>query len=124
MKTVIKNAIILMFVLCGFASIAQTNDNTNVMKENKSDTVTFITTFDIKNATKDGFYINGYVVDIDYQKATEINGKKIRISGKVMIVKGLKNQANEKDENGNYIAVQGRLEDTKHIKNPIIEIMK
>lgn len=113
-----------MFVFCGFASNAQNNDNTNVMTENKSDTVSFITTFDIKNATKEGFYINGYVVDVNYQKATEINGKKIRISGKVTIVKGMVNQANEKDENGNYIAVQGRLEDTKHIKNPIIEILK
>jgi hypothetical protein len=38
--------------------------------------------------------MNGYVVDISYkqyQQLKKLDGKKIRVSGKVTIVKGIKN---------------------------------
>ena len=46
--------------------------------------------FDINSATKDGYYINEYVVEIPIEKAKKINGKKIQINGAVSIVKEFK----------------------------------
>ena len=89
------------------------------MKYSKSSNfVSFITKLNIANATKDGIYLNGYIVNIEYDKAKKLNGKKIRVSGKVTIVKGLKNQPKTKPIS------QGRIEDTKHIESPKIEIIK
>jgi len=78
--------------------------------------VCFKTILDIKTATKDGFYMNGYVVDIPYEKAKELNGKTIQINGKVTIVAGIQN-----NENG--IFEQGRKMDTKHILKPSIKFI-
>ncbi|THU37971.1 hypothetical protein FAM09_14885 [Niastella caeni] len=75
-----------------------------------------MTTIDIKQATKDGIYLNGYVVNISYDKLMKLNGKRVRISGKVTIVKGLKHY------NDGEIR-QGRQEDTKHILRPKIKII-
>ena len=86
-------------------------------------TVTFTVKFDKSSATKDGYYLNGYVVDISYEQAKKLNGKKIKISGKVSIVSGLNNKPKEYDENGQEIVRQGRAEDTKHILFPVIEIL-
>ncbi len=78
--------------------------------------VSFITTIDIKNATKDGIYLNGYVVNIPYEKLTELNGRKVRISGKVTIVKGLM-------DNNDKEVKQGRENDTMHILKPKIKVL-
>jgi hypothetical protein len=79
--------------------------------------VSFTTTFDKNNEGKDGFYINGYVVNIDHETSQNLHMKKIKITGKVTIVKGMKY-----DKPGEDIR-QGRFEDTKHILNPVIEII-
>ncbi len=89
-----------------------------------SGSVSFITTLDSANATKDGFYLNGYVVDIPYEKAKKLYGKKIKVTGKVTIVKGLNNQPKLYDKNGKELIQQGRAEDTRHILSPKIEILK
>jgi hypothetical protein len=78
--------------------------------------VSFVTNIDIKQATKDGIYLNGYVVNIPYDKLTELNGKTVRISGKMTIVKGLKHYTDGEIR-------QGRQEETKHILKPKIKIM-
>ena len=85
-------------------------------QDKKSDKVSFVTKIDIRQATKDGIYLNGYVVNIPYDKLMKLNGKKVRISGKVTIVKGL-NQYND------GVTRQGREEDTKHIEKPKIKIV-
>ena len=84
----------------------------------KGNKVSFVTTVAIKNATLEGVYLNGYVVNIDYDKLRKLNGKKVRVSGIVTIVKGLKNLRPTKP------LTQGRNEDTKHILNPKVEILK
>jgi len=61
--------------------------------------------------------MNGYVVNMSYQQVQKLNGKKIRVTGKVTIVKGLKNFPSEEERGG-------REEDTKHILSPKIEIIK
>ena len=84
--------------------------------ETESKKVSFVTTIDIKQATKDGIYLNGYVVNIPYDKLMKLDGKKVQISGKVTIVKGLKHY-------NDGVVRQGREEDTKHILKPKIKII-
>ena len=88
-----------------------------------SDNVTFDTTVDISQSTKDGIYMNGYLVNIDYDEIEDLNGKKIRITGQVTIVEGLEKQLIRYDDNGNEIIQQGRQMDTKLIEAPRIEII-
>jgi len=86
----------------------------------KSDVISFITIVDINNATKDGIYMNGYVVEINYDKIKNLNGKKVKITGKMVLVKRLINLS---DENDNKVIKQGRSVDMKHIISPKIEII-
>ena len=86
------------------------------MQSKTPKTVSFVTKVDIRHATKDGIYLNGYVVDIPYNKAKALHGKTIQVSGKVTIVKRVLN-----DHNGEVS--QGRQVDTKHILHPKIKIV-
>jgi len=113
-----------LFVLFNLTSFSQVTDTLKNQPKKKSDLVSFIAKLDTANATKDGIYLNGYVVNIDYGQAKKLNGKKIRVTGKVTIVKGLNNIPKEYDQNGNEIIRQGRAEDTKHIESPKIKIIK
>ncbi len=114
----------IVFFLFSLISFSQTKDTVTNELDTTSHIVSFVTTLDIANATKDGIYLNGYVVNIEYKKAKELSGKKIKVTGKVTVVKGLKNLPKEYDENGNEILKQGRSEDTKYIISPRIEIIK
>lgn len=102
--------LLLVFTLLTQSFILQAQDR-------KSDKVSLETKVDIQQATKDGIYLNGYVVNIPYDKLMKLNGKKVRISGKVTIVKGLKHY-------NDGVARQGREEDTKHILKPKINIVE
>ena len=90
--------------------------NTSNLTGTKSTKANFVINIDINQATKDGIYLNGYVVNIPYDKLLKLNGKKVRIKGKVTIVKGLKDFTDDKIR-------QGRHEDTKHILNPKIKVI-
>ena len=85
-----------------------------------SDMISFIAIVDLKNATKDGIYINGYVVEIDYEKLKKLNGKKVNITGMPTTIQGIENSSKE-DAIGNQ--EQGRLQNAIHIKSPTIEII-
>src|SRR5690349_14708727 len=78
--------------------------------------VSFVAKIDIQQATKDGIYLNGYVVSIPYQKLAKLDGRTVRIIGTVTIVKGLKHYKDNVER-------QGRENDTKHILDPIIVIV-
>ena len=90
-------------------SLLQAQDTTNSK-------VSFVTKIDIQQATKDGIYLNGYVVNISYGKLQKLNGRTVRISGKVTIVQGLKHY-------NDGIVRQGREGDTKHILKPKIKVV-
>ena len=83
--------------------------------------VSFITTIHKSAMTKEGIYLNGYVVNISRKKIEELDGKKVKITGMVTIVKGLKDMAKEYDKNEVEIVKQGRQEDTRYIQSPEIE---
>jgi len=119
-----QSLIILISTLSTATLYGQKN---TVVKYNNHDTtnfVSFIVKFDKKCATKDGYYLGGYVVNIDKSQSTRLNGQTIKITGKVSIEKGLGSEASKQNENGNSPVVQGRLRDTKHIESPTIEIIK
>lgn len=107
----------ILFQLAGFSQ--QTDPSKAPGKEPKR--VTFITKVDIANATKDGIYMNGYVVNMDYGEAQKLNGKIVKVSGKVKIVKGLDSEP--KEPGGDSQAKQGRSGDMKHIPSPKIIII-
>jgi len=77
----------------------------------------FTANVDIGNTTKDGLYLNRYVVNIPYDKIEKLNGKTVNISGDVTIVK-----PSNLDRNGKL--QQGRNTITKHILNPKIKIVE
>ncbi len=86
-------------------------------------TVTFITKFNKENRTKDGYYLGDYVVDINPDMESKLDGKKIKVTGKYYIENGLKSEPVQYDKDGKVIVLQGRWEETKHISSPIIEIV-
>lgn len=111
------NLLLIFLFSAGMSCFAQSGNNT-------SDTATFITRFDKANATKDGYYLDGYVVEISDSLAQKLDKKTIRVSGKISVVNGLNHTPKEYDKNGNEIIMQGRAEDCKHIYDPLIEIIK
>ena len=108
---------IFLFLFSSLYSFSQAKTISDSSITNKSKLVSFVTVLDIANATKEGFYLNGYVVNISYEKAKKLNGKKIRVTGKVSIIKGVNNQPGEDMQ-------QGREGDTMYIKFPKIKITK
>lgn len=101
----------ILFFACKQQSITEPSKDTNM--------VSFTTVFKNEFATKDGYYLGGYVVVIEDALAKTLEGKTIKITGKCHIVKGIEEQPNK---NGEFS--QGRVGDTKHIANPTIEILE
>jgi hypothetical protein len=125
MKKYLTATFLTINILSSCMSMVKSSSTGFTTQSEKSDsTVSFVTIFDIKAATKDGYYLNGYVVTVDYKQAQKINGNKIKVTGEVIVVKGIGNQADEYNKDGNKIIKQGREEDTKHIVKPSIEVLE
>lgn len=108
---------IFLFFFSSLYSFSQEKNAADSGTISKSKLVSFVTVLDIANATKEGIYLNGYVVNISYEKAKQLNGKKIRVTGKVSIIKGVNNKPDEEMQ-------QGREGDTMYIEFPKIKIIK
>ena len=104
----------ILFYLFSFSQAATLNSQPGKTPK----CITFITKVDIANATKEGIYLN------EYGQLKNLNGKTIKVTGKVTIVKGLNSEPKEYDKNGQEIIKQGRSEDSKHILSPKIKIIK
>jgi len=118
-----KTLFTLAFILVSLITFSQITETQTEKIDSIPEQVSFYTVLDISNVTKDGVYIEGYVLHLDYEQVKELSGKKIKISGAVTIVEGQQNLTKEYDENGNEIFNQGRLENTKHIFSPKIEVL-
>lgn len=103
----------LILLTQGFIAQGQDTANKAAPKGRK---ISFETKIDIGQATKDGIYLNGYVVNIPYGKLSALNGKTVRIRGRVTIVKGTYHLTDGEVQ-------QGRKEDTKHILKPKIRVI-
>ena len=107
---------LMLFLLLSSASVfSQSKDSISVNNE-PNKTVSFLAKVDLKQATKDGIYLNGYVVNIPYTTLKELNGKTIRVTGVITIVKGNKRRSEAER--------QGRQQDSKHILKPKIKIVE
>ena len=111
-----KPAITFFLLLFTIVCFSQATDTLKRQPGDIQEAVSFVTKLDIANATKDGIYLNGYVVNISYEKARKLNGKTIRVTGKVRIVKGVQNRPKEDVQ-------QGREGETKYIESPKIKII-
>ena len=120
-NTCIVALISLIFAVGIQEAWSQHTDTT--MQKKPPEVVTFIAKFDAKTETKDGYYLNGYLVNIDYAQAKKLDGKKIRVTGIVSIVEGLQNQSQEVDAKGNPVMKQGRAEDIRCITTPKIDVV-
>ncbi|HEY0356772.1 MAG TPA: hypothetical protein VGC29_11235 [Flavisolibacter sp.] len=109
-----RQILILLFSLLTLNSFSQRKDTASANNESKR--VRFITKIDILYETKDGIYLNGYVVNIPRHQIQALNGKTVRISGKVTLVKGTSHFTGDEKR-------QGRHEDTRHILKPKIKII-
>ena len=67
-----KYVFTLLLTLYNLFAFSQSNDTTK--KHNNK--VSFVTIVDITCATKDGIYMNEYVVNIPYEQAKKLNGKR------------------------------------------------
>ncbi len=112
-----------LLLLLNLHYFSQTKNISKTQTNKTTDTVSFIAKFDITKATKDGYFLNGYIIDINSVDSQKFNGKKIKVRGKVTVIKGLKNRPKEYDRNGNELIVQGRIDDTKHIESPTITVL-
>jgi hypothetical protein len=106
----------LLLISLFLVSTISQGQETIVSKEKSSNRVSFIVKIDISQATKDGIYLYGYVVNIPYSKLLTLEGKRVRIRGKVTTARGLKY------DNDTAIK-QGREDDTKHILKPKVKII-
>ena len=119
-----KLILIFIFVQLSTNGFSQTTNNLSKQSDMSFDSTTFVTKLNISNATKDGIYLNDYLVNIDYEKVKKLNGKTIKVSGKVTILKGLKKLPKENNKEGYEIIRQGRENDLKYIEFPLIEIIE
>ena len=117
-----KFTLTILFAFLTVNCFSQNKDTSRIQLKT-SGVVSFITKLDTANATKDGIYLNGYVVNISYDQARKLNGKRIKVTGKVTIVKGLDSPKKKFDKNGQEIIEQGRSGDAKHILSPKIKMV-
>lgn len=96
-----KQFLTFMILFASMSLFAQQAKPANSTAADTSNTVSFILKFEeIKMACKDGYFMNGYTVNLSYEEAKILNGKKIKVTGVFTIVKRLENQPKEYDEHG------------------------
>ena len=112
--------LVLTFLLISpLVGFSQLNDS-----EIKIDSVKFQAKVDLKYATKDGIYLDGYVVNIPYKDLIKLDGKTVEINGVVFIKKGLGNIVEQNDNDEKTKIRQGRNQDIKYIEQPKYRIIK
>ena len=113
---------LLLFILfcCSATSFlyAQQSRAKNQPVSDTAKEITIIVKFNKNNGTKDGYYLGGYVVDLDInsKQVQRLNGKDLKITGKLFIEPGLATKPRGGYKKGEITAIrQGRAIDTKHI---------
>nr|WP_294906869.1 hypothetical protein [uncultured Lacibacter sp.] len=112
-----KKLLPFIFLLCTHLGFGQYIKGKTENFKDRSKSVSFTTVVDIQQATKEGIYMEGYVVHISFDKIKTLHGKKVKVTGKATVVKGLKQDYGKEEK-------QGRYEETKHLFSPVITILK
>ena len=100
-----------------FLLLLTTKISFSQMKQNDTlpTNVKTIGLFDMREA-KSGYRINNYYVDLTPIQVKKFKGKKVEVTGKLIIVKGLDPKEKE--------YTQGSKDEREFIKNPKIKILK
>jgi hypothetical protein len=85
-------------------------------KADTSKTVTVTGVFDTIEA-KSGYLINGYYVEISHSEFQPYKGKKVKVTGRLLVIKGLTKEQMEMHE-------QGGKGDRKFIEQAKVTILK
>jgi hypothetical protein len=101
-----RTTLTLLFLSITLFSASQEKDS--------SKTISTTGIFDTM-ATKSGYSINGYYVELSEAEFKKYKGKKVKVTGKLLVVPGL-------DPNDPVIK-QGSMDDRKFIVEPKIEII-
>lgn len=83
----------------------------------------FTITMNLDGATKDGIWLNGYLVNIPYRRAKKLDGKTIEVTGDVSIKKS-RNTPPMENEYGEKKLRQGRSVEVPYIKHPKIRVIE
>lgn len=78
--------------------------------------VQFETTVDKTQLTKDGCYMENYVVHVEENRVLELDGTRVVVRGKCTYMKGVNSSDGE--------IVQGREGESKHILHPKIKVIE
>lgn len=121
------NKYLIIFISLLLVSCKSKTSNTtlqdSVQEEYQlKDSVSFTAIFDSTEASKDGYGINEFIVNVPHNQVKKLQGKKIKVSGIVTVTKGI-GKIN-KDNITLTDIKQGRETGSKHINNPFIEIIK
>ena len=84
-------------------------------KPNEDNRVIIHGKVDKNNATKNGFYFKGFLINISYDELLELDGKTIEIGGLYELRKGLNKTNPDQIE-------QGHEDDIKYIADPIYHV--
>ena len=107
----------LMIFVLPACCYAQEADSLPALQERTAGIVSFVTRLDKKNATRDGIYLNGYLVNMSSLEIIKFHGRTIQITGKVTILKAISILPDEP-------VTQGRRQETKYINSPVIRIIR
>jgi len=82
----------------------------------QKDAVSFVSTIKLSKATKEGIYLNGYMVHASYATLKKLNRKTVKITGKVTAIQPVSNSKTK-------LVTQGRAAITFHILHPVITVI-
>lgn len=118
--------IILLLMLASYNSHAQVKETIVSQSNVKPDHITIEARFDKNAATKDGYYLGDYIVDLNVsmKEVEKLDGKLLEITGELVVEKGLESQPKKFNEKGKEITKQGRRIDTKHIINTNFKVVR
>lgn len=114
-----KALLLCLGIILNVAGLAQQNEANNRSKADTVHSVSFTVRFHISDLDKDdAAVLKGYVVNIGYDKAKSLDGKKIRITGRVTLI-----TSTFERQPGQPIP-QERQGPYKYIASPQIEIIR
>ena len=90
----------------------------------QGDSVTLVATVNLKNATKEGVYMEGYVVNIEYGELKRLDGKTIKVSGIVTLLSPIQDGAEKTDAGEEALVEQGRSQPIGYNEHPAVAVLK
>ncbi len=111
-----KQVILLLFVMSYLHLSSQISDTRG---KNKPQIITLKGKVNLNDYGKGSLWMKGYSVDIDREKIEKFSRKRVKITGRLVIVPDLAKRPKEYDHNGDEIIYQGVYgSDARYIMEP------